>query len=51
VDNIICFAIFDAPKIFQPNGGENIDEIIWGLQKFIQVSVVFQSQKVCRELC
>jgi hypothetical protein len=28
VDNIICFAIFDAPEIFQANGGENIDEII-----------------------
>ena len=28
VDNIISFAIFDAPEIFQSDGGENIDEII-----------------------
>ena len=51
VYNVICFAIFDASEVFQSDGGENIDEIVWSLKKFVQVGVVFKSQKICGELC
>lgn len=35
--NVICFAFFDRPEVFQEDGGEDIREIVRGKQELIEV--------------
>ena len=35
VNNVVCFAIFDASEIFQADGCENVHEIVRGLKEFV----------------
>jgi len=35
--NVICFAFFDRPEVFQEDRGEDIGEIVGGKQELIQL--------------
>ena len=50
MDDVICFAVFDTPEVFQTNRGIYIDEVVWGLQELVQLRIVLQGQKICGEL-
>jgi len=47
--NVICFAIFDRPEVFQEDGGEDIREIVWGKQELIELGCMLQGQELLWE--